>query len=138
MTAGPSLTQGLDHLGLSVRSLAKSVRFFVDALGWIEKGRKPEYPAAFASDGKLLLTLWQVSGQAAAEPLDRKSRVGLHHLALKVASSDELDALFSRIEDWPEIEVEFAPELSGEGPKRHFMILEPGGNRLEFAWDPRI
>jgi hypothetical protein len=33
--------------------------------------------------------------------------------------------------------VEFAPEFSGKGPKVHFMIREPGGNRLEFSWDPR-
>ena len=38
---------------------------------------------------------------------------------------------------WPGVVIEFAPELSGAGPKWHSMIREPGGCRLEFAWDPR-
>jgi hypothetical protein len=33
---------------------------------------------------------------------------------------------------------EFAPELSGKGPKIHFMVREPSGIRLEFAYDPRV
>jgi hypothetical protein len=34
--------------------------------------------------------------------------------------------------------VEFAPALSGKGPKIHFMVREPSGVRLEFAYDPRL
>jgi len=26
---------------------------------------------------------------------------------------------------------------AGAGPKIHMMLREPGGNRLEFVWDPR-
>lgn len=96
-----------------------------------------DYPAVFVGDGRLTLTLWQVKDPAAATPLERKSNVGLHHLALKVSSSEELDALFMRVDRRPDVEVEFSPEYSGKGPKRHFMVLEPGGNRIEFAWDPR-
>ncbi|WP_282611174.1 hypothetical protein [Pelagibius sp. Alg239-R121] len=61
----------------------------------------------------------------------------LHHLALKVASSDELNAVFSIVKNWPGIEIEFSPEFSGKGPKEHFIILEPGGTRLEVSFDPR-
>ena len=32
---------------------------------------------------------------------------------------------------------EFAPELSGKGPKEHFIVLEPGGTRLELSYDPK-
>jgi hypothetical protein len=34
--------------------------------------------------------------------------------------------------------VEFAPENLGEGPKRHTMVYEPGGIRLEFDFDPQV
>jgi hypothetical protein len=34
--------------------------------------------------------------------------------------------------------VEFAPELSGKGPKIHFIVREPSGIRIEFAVDPRV
>jgi hypothetical protein len=34
--------------------------------------------------------------------------------------------------------VEFAPELSGKGPKIHFIVREPSGVRVEFAFDPRL
>ena len=46
-------------------------------------------------------------------------------------------AVFEKIRDWPGVEVEFGPEMSGKGPKEHFMIKEPGGTRLEFSYDPR-
>lgn len=132
-----ALTSGIDHVGLTVATLSASVDFFVNGLGWSEKGGKPEYPAVFVSDGRTLLTLWQVADLTQLRPFDRRSNVGLHHLAFRVGGSEALDAAFARVENWPGVQVEFAPEFSGEGPKRHFMILEPGGNRIEFAWDPR-
>jgi hypothetical protein len=45
--------------------------------------------------------------------------------------------LHRRVAAWPNVVVEFDPELSGKGPKIHFMIREPSGVRLEFAYDPR-
>lgn len=69
---------------------------------------------------------------------NRKTNVGLHHLALRVASAAALDAIFARVSKWPGVVVEFSPENLGEGPKRHTMVYEPGGIRLEFAFDPRI
>ena len=132
-----ALTHGVDHVGLTVSSLDQSVEFFTNGLGWQEVGGRPDYPAPFVSDGNAVLTLWQVARPDHAIQFDRRANIGLHHLALRIASSDELDALYDRIHDWSGVEVEFAPALSGKGPKRHFMIYEPGGNRIEFAWDSR-
>lgn len=78
MTENGSLTRGLDHLGLAVRSLSKSVAFFVDGLGWTEKGGKPDYPAVFVGNGQLRLTLWQVKDPAAATPLGCSSKCSDH------------------------------------------------------------
>lgn len=130
------LTLGIDHLGLSVSKLDETVSFFVQGLGWEEVGRKPNYPAVFVSDGNITLTLWQT---VAYKPVkfDRKNNVGLHHLALKLATEADLNKLFERVKNWPMVLVEFSPEFSGAGPKVHFMINEPSGNRIEFAFDPR-
>lgn len=132
-----AMTKGIDHVGLTVSNLSKSVDFFVNGLGWAEVGGKPAYPATFVSDGNLTLTLWQVDLQTDSVKFDRRKNIGLHHLALRVADADELVVIFEKIKQWDGVEVEFPPEFSGNGPKRHFMIYEPGGNRIEFAWDPR-
>jgi catechol 2,3-dioxygenase-like lactoylglutathione lyase family enzyme len=132
-----SLTRGIDHVGLTVRDLKVTRDFFVDCLGWKEVGGKPEYPAVFVSDGHLLLTLWQLKDEANRVDFDRKKNVGLHHLALRAANEEAFAAIFERVSGWPGVKVEFAPEALGSGPKRHTMVYEPGGIRLEFDFDPR-
>lgn len=130
------LTEGVDHVGLTVADLKRSVAFFTDCLGWRVVGGKPDYPAAFVTDGATRLTLWQVSDPGSFTSFDRRNNVGLHHLALKVATLDNLRALHERVSACDGVVVEFAPELSGAGPKLHCMIREPGGCRIEFAFDP--
>jgi len=90
------------------------------------------------SDGHVTLTLWEVTDPENCVEFDRKTNVGLHHLALRVGSKEALDAIFARVSGWPGVVVEFVPENMGEGPKRHTMVYEPGGIRLEFDFDPRI
>ena len=131
-------TCGVDHVGLSVRDLESTRRFFCDCLGWRVVGERPEYPAAFVSDGQLIVTLWRVEAPDQAVAFDRRTNVGLHHLALAVADRAGLDALYERVASWPGVVVEFAPELSGKGPKIHFIVREPSGIRIEFAFDPRV
>lgn len=130
-------TMGVDHVGLAVKDLAASQSFFTECLGWQLLGEKADYPAAFVGDGHTRVTLWQVENPEEAVRFDRRRNIGLHHLAFKVASRDQLEELFAGVKDWPDVIVEFGPEPSGGGPKIHAMIYEPGGNRLEFAYDPR-
>jgi catechol 2,3-dioxygenase-like lactoylglutathione lyase family enzyme len=137
MTA-KSLTLGIDHVGLTVRDLQVTRDFFIDCLGWKQVGERPDYPAAFLSDGSVVLTLWQVKSGSNRVDFDRKANVGLHHLALRVGSEEAFNEIYSRASKWPGVQVEFAPEPLGAGPKRHTMIYEPGGIRLEFTLDPRI
>ena len=80
-------TCGFDHVGLSVRDLATSRKFFCDCLGWHVVGERPDYPAVFLSDGHCVLTLWEVAPPDMAIAFDRCANVGLHHLALAVARS---------------------------------------------------
>jgi catechol 2,3-dioxygenase-like lactoylglutathione lyase family enzyme len=135
---GKPLTHGIDHIGLAVRNLNDTRDFFIQCLGWTLVGERPTYPAAFVSDGHIMLTLWQVTNQDKLVAFDRKTNVGLHHLALRVGNDEALNEIFARVAGWPGVLIEFAPENLGEGPKRHAMVYEPGGIRLEFDFDPRI
>jgi catechol 2,3-dioxygenase-like lactoylglutathione lyase family enzyme len=130
------MTSGVDHVGLTVRDLDQTRRFFCDCLGWQVVGENTAYPAVFVSDGQDRVTLWQVHDREDCVSFDRRRNIGLHHLALKVADLATLDQVFRRVEAWPGVEVEFAPEPSGKGPKIHCMVREPGGVRLEFACLP--
>jgi len=130
------MTQGLSHLGLTVSKLEQTTRFFTDVLGWKIAGEKPQYPAKFVTDGKMFITLWQVSDVETAVSFDRKNNVGLHHLALAVASKEILEQLHERFKTVDDLVIEFSPELNGQGPMMHMMIREPSGNRIEFAYKP--
>lgn len=129
-------TLGIDHIGLAVRDLETTRRFFCDCLGWTVVGSNPTYPAVFVSDGHDRVTLWQVEAPESCAPFNRRRNLGLHHLGLKVADRPTLDALFARIAAWPGVTVEFAPELLGKGPRIHCMFYEPGGLRLELDCTP--
>lgn len=131
-----SETTKIDHVGLTVSDLKKSVDFFIGALGWTVFGGNEAYPATYVTDGLAKITLWQVKN-ANPNMFDRHANIGLHHLALAVATEEKLELLFTGISKWPDVVVEFSPELSGKGPKKHFMIREPGGCRFEFCFDPR-
>lgn len=130
MTASP-VTLGVHHVGLSVSDLARAVDFFVSVLGHTKLGERPDYPAAFVSDGKTMITLWQVEDPDACIAFDRRKNVGLHHMALRVAGDAALDALHGRLTA-AGIDVEFSPEPLKSVGVRHMMCRMPGGPRLEF------
>jgi catechol 2,3-dioxygenase-like lactoylglutathione lyase family enzyme len=137
MQENAPLTLGVDHVGLTVRDLQQTRRFFCECLGWRVVGENPSYPAAFVSDGQDRVTLWQVTEPEECAPFDRRRNLGLHHLALKVADLPSLHSLFAKVSAWPEVVVEFAPEPSGKGPRVHCMVNEPGGLRIEFVCEPK-
>lgn len=123
-------TQGIHHLGLTVPSLEETIAFFTDALNFQLIGEKPDYPAAFVSDGTVMLTLWQAK-VTEPRPFNRHENIGLHHFALAVADTQALAQAYQRLKDYPGVEIEFAPEdLSGR-PAQHMMCLIPGGLRME-------
>ena len=138
MSETVAATQGISHLGLTVPDLETSVRFFTEGLGWSVLGGDPEYPASYIGDGSSVLTLWQALTDEPV-PADRENIVGLHHVAFTVETLTKLDELFASLSEYPGVEVEFAPQQNpvGVGPRVHFMIFEPGGNRMEFVCDPK-
>lgn len=129
-----SLTRGAHHIGLSVPDLDSAATFFCDALGFKIVGERPDYPARFVSDGKILLTLWQVTDPEKAKQFDRRNNIGLHHLALGVEDDAALEQVHARVSAHPGVMVEFAPEpIRAGATTRHFICAMPGGIRIEFA-----
>lgn len=129
-----SLTTGVHHVGLALPDIEAARDFFCNALGYELVGSVPDYPAHFVSDGTSLITLWQVSDPETATAFDRKSNIGLHHLAIGVADEAALATVFERVSAWPTAEIEFEPCPIREGSAvRHFMCNIPGGARVEFA-----
>lgn len=131
-------TLGIDHVGLTVGDLERSRRFFVECLGWQVVGENRTYLAVFVSDGVTRVTLWQVESPGEHVAFDRRKNVGLHHLALKIANLAALEDLHARVSAWPDVVVEFAPELVGKGPRVHCMVREPGGVRIELVCTPAV
>jgi len=130
-------TLGIDHVGLSVKDLETTVAFFKDSLGFWEVGRKPEYPSVFVTDGKVMVTLWQLPDPDAARAFDRKANAGLHHLALRVESAEALQRLHEHLAQTPGVRIEFGPEPLGSTGAVHMVFEEPGGLRLELIARPQ-
>lgn len=130
------MTAGLNHIGLTVKDLSASSTFFIETLGWKKAGGYPDYPSIFVTDGKVFVTLWQTKHPKQVVEFNRKNNVGLHHLALTVDSMATLNELHQRFKRLPDVVIEFAPELNGNGPTIHMIIREPSGNRIEFAYTP--
>lgn len=127
------ITSGVNHIGLTVKDLEASTSFFVDTLGWKVAGGRPTYPAIFVTDGAIFVTLWQAIDPDTAIDFNRKTNVGLHHLALNVADVETLGELHEVLKADPNVRVEFGPQLNGKGPTVHMMVYEPSGSRIEFA-----
>ena len=124
-------TQGVHHIGLTVPDINSARAFFVEALGFEQVGEKPDYPAFFVSDGTVMVTLWRAEDPAKATPFNRRSNIGLHHLALRVASTDDLEELYTELAAREDVTIEFKPEALGESELRHMMCAIPGNIRLE-------
>jgi len=127
-----AVTAGVQHIGLAVSKLEESAAFFTNILGWEEVKRREDYPAIFVRDDALTITLWKTQTD---EPItfNRKTNVGLHHLALRVENKVDLFRLVDLLKA-NQIEIEFEPTLIREGPSMHMMCYEPSGIRIEFYY----
>lgn len=123
-------TQGVHHVGLTVKDVKQTAQFFVDILNFNVVREKPDYPAIFVSDGTHMITLWQVQDRENMNTFDRKTNIGLHHIAFKVESPEVLQSIYKTLND-NDVTIEFAPESVGEGPAQHMIFYEPGGIRIE-------
>ena len=127
----------VDHIGLAVKRLATTLQFFTDELGFQLVGRDEDYPSAFVVNDHVMITLWQVKSPDEAVSFDRRKNIGLHHLALRVDSEDDLNQLYEQLKAVEGVRIEFSPEPLGNSAIKHMMLYEPGGIRLEFIHKPK-
>ena len=127
-----AITTGIHHLALNVKDLPTTLNFFVEILGFNKVGEMADYPAAFVSDGQIMIALFQAENPPEAINFDRKSNIGLHHFSLILPSLEELDQLNNKLAQTDGVTVEFPPEDLHGGPTKHMMCTEPGGIRIEF------
>lgn len=66
-----------------------------------------------------------------SKPFNRHTNIGLHHLALQVTSTDDLEKLYTELASREDVTIEFKPEPLGESIYRHMMCGIPGNIRLE-------
>ena len=129
-----NLTSGVNHVGLTVPDVNTTADFFCDILGFKRVGQVADYPAIFVSDGMVMLTLWQVNEPETAVAFNRKTNIGLHHLALTVKDEAALSTLHQRLSEHSDVAIEFALEPIMEGSSTlHFICAIPGGIRVESA-----
>ena len=126
-------TQGVHHFGLTVPDLAATRDFFINVFEFKQIGEVPDYPALFLSDGNIMVTLWQATDPTNATPFDRKRNIGLHHFALRVENVEKLQSFHQILKNTAGVEIEFAPELLGNGPTQHMIFYIPGGIRMELT-----
>ncbi len=131
MSSKTAKTQGAHHVGLTVPDLSAAREFFIEALGFSQVGEVPDYPAAFLSDGSIMITLWQAEDPENAVPFDRRTNIGLHHLALSVGDAEDLARLSTELGSRDDLDVEFTPEGLGDTGIQHMMCRIPGNIRLE-------
>lgn len=130
MSTDTKLTSGISHVGLAVSDLEQSLKFF-EAIGYSRIGGDESYPSYFLSDGASMITLWQT--EKGATPFNRRTNVGLHHLAIKVISLEALTKVYRGVMAIQGVVSDFDPrELKGTG-LTHAMVFEPSGNRIEFT-----
>ena len=83
------------HIGLNVRDLARSKRFYQDVFGFDLAGESNDEGRIFAflaQNNAIVLTLWQQTDESFAA-----NRAGLHHLAFQVDSIEQVKEAEQRL-----------------------------------------
>ena len=125
----PAVWQGLEHIGLDVTDLDRSLAWYGQVLGFAEVGRAP-YRQGGAD---LLLGFARRAGLTLELIEDRQRRTplaesGSTHLALRTADLDAtLAALAAR-----GVAPTFGPVENPALPARFAFIADPDGHRIEF------
>jgi glyoxylase I family protein len=133
----PAEVLGVEHVDLTVNDLARSTSFYDQVLGALGFRRVPHATYVAWANAHLVIGL-RAAGTASREAVFDRNRVGLHHLALRVRSRDEVDRLHEFLAR-AGVTVLDPPAEYPEYGQRYYAVYfaDPDGMKLEavhFPW----
>ena len=135
--APPAEVLGVEHVDLTVTDLARSARFYDEVLGALGFRRVPHATYVGWANAHLTIGLRAASSASRQAPFDRY-RVGLHHLALRVRTRDDVDRLHDFLAR-EGLTILDPPAEHPEYGQRYYAVYfaDPDGMKLEavhFPW----
>ena len=128
---------GVHHVDLAVADVERSVAFYLDVLGPLGAYEFRRYPTYRGTEEVVYLQLGRTA--LGLRPADggehRYYGVGLEHLALAVASREEVDAAHERCRELG-VKIHFPPQEDRDEPGYWALFFfDPDGFRIEvFHW----
>jgi len=129
MANHPFVIQGLDHIVLRVRELARSLAFYCDLLGCTVERQQPELGLTQLRAGSNLIDLVTLDGPLGAGEPPGEGR-NLEHFCLRIAPFDE-PALIAWLAARGVAAREPASRYGAQGEGRSFYVEDPDGNHVE-------
>ena len=108
---------GINHVVLHVADLERSRTFYMETLGFDDRGSVPGMRAAFLRCGMQGLDLFEMAGG------DVHGGEEMNHMALEVDEAD-VESLVARLS-------EAGIEASDRTPRNSVFIADPDGHRIE-------
>ncbi len=138
MSRTPIDVLGIDHIDLTVNDPGRSLAFYENVLGALGFRRVADGAAGdpIFANGLTSLALRPAAAGRAGEAFDR-FRVGLHHLALRAASREDVDAFHAFLVE-SGLPVLDAPAEYPEYGEDYYAVFfaDPDGLKLELVHYP--
>jgi len=132
----PIDTLGLDHVELTVNDLARATAFYETVLGALGFRRVPGAPHPFFSNAHTSVGLNQAPLETRGAAFDRW-RVGLHHLALRARSREDVDRFHTFLVETGITVLDPPAEYPQYGPGYYAVFFsDPDGLKLELVHHP--
>jgi glyoxylase I family protein len=129
MAEHPFSLEGIDHIVLRVRDLARSLAFYCELLGCRVEREQPALGLTQLRAGRSLIDLVTLDGPLGAGEPPGPGR-NLEHFCLTVAPFEE-QMLIGWLRDRGVPVREPGSRYGAEGEGRSFYIEDPDGNRIE-------
>ena len=129
---------GLEHLDLTVNDLERSIAFYGSVLGMLGFRRLPPHPEGYTAwhNPYMSIALRPAAPEEQGRPFNRY-RVGLHHLALKARSREDVDRFHAFLVREGITVLDPPAEYPQYGPQYYAVFFaDADGMKLELAYFP--
>jgi glyoxylase I family protein len=127
---------GTDHVDLTVRDLARSIRFYEKVLGELGFRRIPHESYVDWANAHVSIGIYEAAPEERDAVFSRR-RVGLHHLALRAKSRADVDRLHEFLVREGVTILDPPAEYPEYGPQYYAVFFaDPDGMKLELVHFP--